>query len=206
MKKIYVFRHGETDWNKERRLQGSTDIPLNETGRHQALKLREFFRTWPVEVFLSSDLARAKETAEIAAGELDVEFVFDPRLRETNLGQAEGLTVDEVISRFGQEAWHKWHSSGSDFGNFRFPKGESKHEHLQRVFGAIEEFVHSTSFHAIGVATHGGAMRRLIHHLRPDLDSPVMVGNCSLYEISFEAERSLWTVDVTPKCVADDEA
>lgn len=203
---FYVFRHGETDWNKATRLQGNTDIPLNETGRKQALVLRDFFTENPVDIFISSDLGRARETAEIALGDLQVPISLYPGLRETNLGQAEGLTYDEIIDRFGQKILDDWYAAGTKVGyekeieDARFPGGESKKEHLSRVLSTLTGFARATPYARVGVATHGGTLRRLIHHMRPDLENPVMVGNCSLYEMRFEVGSGLWSVDINVKC------
>src|SRR5687767_15916178 len=105
MARLYIFRHGETDWNLARRIQGHTDIALNERGRDQARDLANRLERYPIQAILSSDLARARETAEIVARRSDVPVFVDERLREASLGDAEGLTVDEAIARFGAEAW-----------------------------------------------------------------------------------------------------
>ncbi len=198
MRTLFIFRHGETDWNKEGRFQGRFDIPLNETGRKQAERLREFFSLNPVEVFLSSDLARARETAEIAKGELDVPVVLESRLRETNLGDAEGLTQEEVAVKFGPELLQGWRSIGLENQNFRFPNGESKAEHLERILAGLEQFLGSTEYSRIAVASHGGVMRRLLHHLLPGLSTPVMVGNCVIYRVDFYEDGSRWVVHPEP--------
>ena len=199
-KTLFVFRHGETDWNKEGRMQGGTDIPLNETGRRQAGVLAEFFKKNPVEVFLTSDLMRAHDTARIARGETDIPLVIDPRLRETNLGQAEGLLFDEVEARFGKALLDLWRHSGQEHRHVRFPGGESKHEHLTRVLDGLESFLHSTTHRRIGVAVHGGVMRRLIHHIRPDLTAPVVVANCVTYKVEYLQAKRLWHVELEPVC------
>jgi broad specificity phosphatase PhoE len=197
---IYAFRHGETDWNKQSRFQGRMDIPLNENGRMQALRLREFFRTNSIEAVVSSDLSRALETARIAMGELDVPLILDSRLRETNLGDAEGLTYAEVIARFGPSAMEAWRSIGAGHGDVRFPGGESKQEHLTRILAALDDVLTVQPFERFAISTHGGALRRLIHHLRPDLTEPVMIGNCVLYEIRFHSSYGSWEVDLEPRC------
>lgn len=199
-KTLFVFRHGETDWNLNHRLQGGTDIELNETGREQAHKLSEFFRSNPVEVFLSSDLSRARETAEIAAKHLNAPIIIDARLRETNLGIAEGLTRDEVEVKFGADCFERWRSIGSYDKDFRFPSGESKAEHLARILAALHDFVATSHHERIGVATHGGSIRRLIHHLRPELAEPAKIGNCVVYELAYEMERGLWLAQEEPVC------
>jgi len=201
LKMIYMFRHGETDWNREGRMQGGTDIPLNETGREQALRLREFFRANPVDAFLSSDLRRAHDTAKIAAGEPAAPIILEPRLRETNLGEAEGLTVEEFLERFGAELLEKWRALDKVHEHVRFPQGESKLEHLTRFLKGLEDFLHSPqarSWSRIGVATHGGSMRRIMHHLQPHFSEPMMVGNCVTYRFEYHLPTRVWTLDPRP--------
>lgn len=203
VKKLYVFRHGQTDWNLNRRLQGSTDIPLNLTGREQALVLKEFFAKHPVEVVLTSDLIRARETAEIALKDHGCPFVLMPELRENCLGDAEGLTLDEVDERFGANAWGDWSAFCERTEHFAFPGGESKAVHLKRALTALESYLEQTAFGRIAVSTHGGTLRRIIHHLRPDLAEPVWIGNCSLYEFAYDLGERRWIVDLNLKCEAE---
>lgn len=196
VKEFFIFRHGETDWNREQRLQGSTDIPLNDVGRRQATELHRFFLREPVDIFLSSDLSRALETAKIAAGNQEFRVIADSRFRETNLGKAEGLTVTEVIETFGEEVWRAWHSSISNSDCIRFPEGETKKQHLDRLFSALNEYALHYDYSKMAVATHGGALRRMIHHLRPDLKEPVKVPNCAIYKFEVEVESRIWKVDI----------
>jgi broad specificity phosphatase PhoE len=83
---LLLVRHGETDWNAEGRLQGHTDTPLNELGRRQALTLADELAGDGIEAVYSSDLARARETAEIVAERLRLAVVLDPDLREKDWG------------------------------------------------------------------------------------------------------------------------
>ncbi|MDC7682098.1 histidine phosphatase family protein [Asticcacaulis sp. BYS171W] len=93
---FYVLRHGQTDWNAQMRLQGSTDIPLNETGRDQARMAAFFLADQGITQILASPLVRAHETATIVAETLNVPVVTDARLTERHFGLFEGLTIDEV--------------------------------------------------------------------------------------------------------------
>ena len=197
MKEIFIFRHGETDWNRDGRMQGHIDIPLNETGRTQALALQKFFERHPIEVILSSDLGRAQETAKIARGALEIPIVTDARQRETNLGQAEGLTREAAQAKFHPSIWQNWHSFPESWDH-RFPGGESKRENLDRVHGSLLDFLSKTPFAKIGVSSHGGSMRRLLHALRPDILEPVMVGNCFLFKLDYSPARGLWVEDINP--------
>jgi probable phosphoglycerate mutase len=104
---LTLIRHGETDWNRARRIQGSTDIPLNDTGRAQARATAdelavEFDRLGVTPVVVASDLLRAHETARIIAAVLDADDpVLYPELRERRYGAADGLVVWESRARPG---------------------------------------------------------------------------------------------------------
>ena len=88
---LYIMRHGRTDWNDRHKLQGSTDIPLNEEGRRMAEKAREEYRDIPLDVCWSSPLVRARETAEIVLRGRGIPIHTDDRLREMSFGDYEGL-------------------------------------------------------------------------------------------------------------------
>jgi broad specificity phosphatase PhoE len=96
MTTLLLVRHGETDWNAERRWQGHADVPLNERGRDQAERLAEELENARVDAVYSSDLSRARETAEIVGARLGVPVVLDPALREIDVGSREGLTWPET--------------------------------------------------------------------------------------------------------------
>src|SRR4029079_3482461 len=100
MTTILLARHGETDWNVERRVQGHSDTPLNDTGRGQARALAEELAGEPIDAVYSSDLVRAHETARLVAEQrgLDVTAIRD--LREKHFGTWEGLTDVEIHDRF----------------------------------------------------------------------------------------------------------
>lgn len=97
---IVLVRHGETDWNLERRWQGHSDRPLNETGRAQARELAEALADEPFDAVYSSDLMRAHETARIVAERMGLDVTAVPDLRETRFGSWEGLSDEEVAHRF----------------------------------------------------------------------------------------------------------
>lgn len=94
--RIYLFRHGETDWNKERRLQGQTDIPLNECGRELAVKTAEAMGGISFDRAFCSPLKRAQETARILLGAAGVPLETDRRLMEVGFGEWEGAGFDEA--------------------------------------------------------------------------------------------------------------
>jgi broad specificity phosphatase PhoE len=152
---IYLARHGETDDNREPiRVQGFTDTPLNDTGRRQAAALAERVQPLALRSLWSSDLMRARETAEIVGGRLGLKVRLDPRLREANRGRWEGRRFIDV-ERECPDLYAAWRRAGS---SFRFPGGESLLEQSERVFAALESIRASSELPAL-VVCHGGSVR-----------------------------------------------
>ena len=84
---LYVVRHGETDWNKVKRVQGHTDIPLNEYGRHLARETAKGLKETRIDLAITSPLIRAKETAQIILGTRQIPLLEDPRIKEIGFGE-----------------------------------------------------------------------------------------------------------------------
>ena len=124
---ILLVRHGETDWNRDRRVQGHTDVPLNETGREQARALAGELAGEPLAAVYSSDLSRALETATIVAEPRSLAVTTLPALREKHFGTWEGLTDAEVLTRFPDA-----HATG-------WGDGETTEEMADRVLAAVRE-------------------------------------------------------------------
>jgi len=155
---ILVARHGETDDNREPiRVQGFRDTPLNDAGRAQAHELAEQMAGERLISLWSSDLRRARDTAEIVGRRIGLEPRLDPRLREANRGEWEGrLFID--IAREDPEGYAAWLRAGD---RFRFPGGESLAEQQARVVAAIDEVRRSGKLPAL-VVCHGGSIRVLL--------------------------------------------
>src|SRR5437764_266405 len=128
---MLLVRHGETDWNRERRYQGHADRPLNETGREQAEALAEELAGERIDVVYTSDLLRARETAEIVAARLGADVVALRELREIDVGEWEGLTWPEIEERFPEGA-RRWHEHG-----FGWEAGETYDQLGERVVAAL---------------------------------------------------------------------
>ena len=118
---LFLFRHGETDWNREGRLQGHTDTPLNANGLAQAEALADSLRPHRLDAVVSSDLTRARTTAQIVADTLRVPLFIEPGLRETDVGAAEGLLWADAKTRFSERLTERWYSDG----DVAFPGGET---------------------------------------------------------------------------------
>ena len=130
---LFLFRHGETDWNREGRLQGHTDTPLNATGLAQAEALVDRLRPHGLDAVVSSDLARAWTTGRIVAEGLGVPLILEPGLREAQIGEAEGLFWPEVKSRFGEALTERWFTED----DAAFPGGETGLETRTRGLAAL---------------------------------------------------------------------
>ena len=155
---LYLARHGETNDNLEPiRVQGFTDTPLNDTGRHQAAELAERAAgLGPVSLW-SSDLSRARETAEIVGARVGLVPRLDARLREANRGRWEGHRFID-IEREEPELYAAWRRAGE---NFRFPGGESLRDQLNRVKAALADVRRSGQLPAL-VVCHGGSIRVML--------------------------------------------
>ncbi len=172
MTTILLARHGETDWNREGRYQGWADPSLNESGRAQARTLAAQLRDEPIDAVYSSDLRRARETALIVAAPHGVPVVADPGLREIDVGSWSGLTHAQIQERFP-------HAENHD--------GETREQHLARVFETVERIARLHPRGRILIVSHGGSLRALRRHA---LDEPVQpIENCTVFELHFRDER-----------------
>ncbi len=190
---IYIFRHGETDWNRERRFQGHTDIPLNQKGRQQAMELKAHLALLNPELILSSDLSRALETAKIVSEGLFVPIQISESLREARLGAPEGQLREDIIKTYGEESWQKWLSVDPKDIDFSFPEGESKREQRDRALNFIlQELETRADLKSVAVSTHGGTLRRLVHHCESSPLEPIAIPNCSLYHLEFFRREKKW--------------
>ena len=157
---LYIARHGETDFNKEGRLQGHTDRPLNDTGRAQALAMAERMRPFGLARVGASTLSRAAETASICAGALGVPADYaDSDFRERAYGAFEGLTRDELLARHAEE-YRAWQENN----RFTPPGAESYQELVDRMLRATVRAADEAQKESgnLLVVSHGGAMRALV--------------------------------------------
>jgi broad specificity phosphatase PhoE len=171
---IFLARHGETDWNRDRRIQGHSDVPLNDAGRAQAAELGLRLDFDRIRAAYSSDLVRARETAEIAlAGRLPV--AIRESLRERHFGTWEGLTDTEVFRRFPDAG------DGRAWGD-----GETHDEMTTRVVATLLDIAAAHPTKGVLVVTHGGPMRAA---LRVCGVEPTSIGNCEIVAIKVVGKR-----------------
>ncbi len=149
-----LVRHGETDWNRERRIQGSTDIPLNETGREQARATGALLASRRWTALVASPLGRAAETARLIGEHVGLgEPELEPRLAERDYGQAEGLTGPEIDAMF---------PDGADV-----PGREPREAVAERAVAALHDLAARHPGEAVIVVAHGGVIRSVLETVAP---------------------------------------
>ena len=179
---IFLFRHGETDWNRDGRLQGRVDVPLNATGLAQAEALARELAPRRLEAILSSDLLRAWTTGRIVAEALGVPIFAAEGLRETSVGEAEGLLWAEAKDRFGEGLTQRWYTDD----DVAFPGGETGRATRTRGLAALRRFAAASPCRRIGVSTHGAMIRQLMRHALPPGSAPTPTHNTVLYILGYE--------------------
>ncbi len=166
------IRHGETPWNAERRIQGHTDIGLDPEGVHQAGLAGRWLAASECrpQVLYSSDLLRARLTAEALAGALGLPIGFIPALRERRYGLFEGLTYDEARARHPQDYAAFEHREP----DYAFPLGgESLRTFSARVVGALQALHAAHHGGVVAIVTHGGVLDIVNRFVRGNpLDTP----------------------------------
>jgi probable phosphoglycerate mutase len=174
-----IVRHGETDWNVEKRIQGHTDVPLNATGRAQALAMAFNAAHQRFSAIYSSDLSRAMETARYVAEREDEAIRPMPQLRERHYGILQGLTAAEAAERHpGAHALYVARDPDYDFVT-----GESLRGFATRVLSGLDLLARHHAGETILAASHSGVLDVLYRHAtgRP-LESPrdFEIPNCAL--------------------------
>ncbi|EJL43254.1 histidine phosphatase family protein [Brevibacillus agri] len=149
---MYLVRHGETQWNQIRRIQGHSDIALNELGMRQAELVAGRFRREKIHAVYSSDLSRARETAAKIAENFSISVGTHPTLRERCYGQWEGLTYEEIRARFENQD--------------EASCGIETFEDMQRrAVAALTELAAKHQNEAIVVVSHGGLINSFLHYV-----------------------------------------
>jgi probable phosphoglycerate mutase len=198
IKEFLLFRHGQTDWNKEGRLQGSQNSVLNEVGKEQAKKLADSLVFEGLEVIVSSDRLRAKETGDVVAKKLNIPIYFTKNLSEACLGYLEGKFLSELDQHIDPTLWENWLSTDSIYDDLKFDGGESKKEVKERAFNYLESFISEfPSLNKIGVSSHGFLIKLLILDIYKEKLPFFELKNGSLVHLLFNSETKEWSLGKT---------
>lgn len=186
MTELWLVRHGQTDWNVEGRYQGQADQPLNAVGLAQALQAAAQLQGRRFAAIYSSDLQRARVTADIIAAQLGLSVRVDRRLREVNQGEWEGMLTADIQQRYAAV----WSSRCADSLNTAPPGGESLAQVAARVLASIHEITQHHTGAPILLVSHGLALSVVIcaaqglpltdafHHIPPNAQ-PIIVEWCT---------------------------
>lgn len=182
MIQLGFVRHGITRWNIEGRAQGNSDIPLAEQGLQEAQLLAERPEIGDWDIVFSSDLSRAKQTAEIIVEKIGVPLHLDPRLRERSGGLIEGTTEAERVERWGPN----WREFDMEF--------ETNDSIIARGMSFIDEISEKHSNERVLIVSHGAFIKRLLNVLIPNMNMDGSLKNTSLTSL-VKCERG-WDCDL----------
>ncbi len=185
MRKLYIARHGETDYNVQNRYAGTIDVPLNQKGIEQSKKLAKTLTKYPIDIIVSSSKKRAIETAEIIEKYLGKPLVKKDAFVERNLGIYEGLTRNEAREKY-PDLWARnvlHEKNNAEHG------GESVGEVIKRVKKALEEALLEYEGQTILIITHG-YVSRMLHGLflgiSEEENNDFLLSNCQVAEYDIE--------------------
>lgn len=163
---LYIVRHGETEWNAKKILQGHKDIPLNKKGKEQALVLAKKFKNIHLDAVFSSDLIRAKRTAELIVLEKKLAIETTKALRERDFGSLEGISLQEYLKILDEYSEKTAKLSYQEKAKLRIKKDV---ETIEKMTGRFITFLREVAVGYPGktvlIVTHGGTMRNFILHI-----------------------------------------
>jgi len=177
--RICLVRHGETEWNAERRIQGQIDIGLNETGLRQAAAAGRWLKSAGIMALYSSDLKRARTTAEAIGAALGLVPALLPEMRERRYGVFEGLTYAEAQARF-PEGYAAFEGRNADYN---FEHGESLRDMYARVTGKLIEIAAAHPGQSVVIVLHGGVLdivNRFVRRRGLDVQRDFLIPNAGL--------------------------
>ena len=203
MTTLLFIRHGETDWNAQGRFQGQIDVPLNARGQRQAQRLAQRLAAEPPRPIVSSDLQRARQTAQPLAAAWGAPVAAAPGLREQSFGVLEGLDLP-AITRQHPELWARWSEHRADYA---LPGGESTRQFHARVLQAVGELAAAHAGATLLVVTHGGVLDmlwRTAHGLALDGPRRCAIPNTGLNRLAWR-DGTLAVLDWADAAHLDDE-
>ena len=182
---IILIRHGETEWNSQKRMQGHSNSDLSSVGQAQIQALGQWMKNVPFDLIYSSDSPRAKQTAEAITQFSGHELQFDQRLREKNLGVFEGLTSEEARERH-PEVFRLFKTAGS---KYVIDEGESTQQLQDRALEIVDEIRIKHPEEHVLLVTHGGFIRVVMKHsLGLSLETPTrfLIRNTGVFRLVWE--------------------
>ncbi|NLP18516.1 MAG: histidine phosphatase family protein [Firmicutes bacterium] len=191
---FYLVRHGVTEWNRERRIQGQLDVELTEEGREQARRAGRALVGEGIEYIYTSDLSRARETARIIAAELQIPIAGSRReLREIDFGRWEGLGIEEIGEK-DPEVYARWRENRIEMPT---PGGESFRMLADRSVKCIDHLAAKHPQDKMVVVTHGGPIIHILGAImKEDLKKQPLfrIANCSITTVTYNPAEDDWQI------------
>ena len=189
VKNFYIFRHGQSSYNMEGRIQGHTNNSvLTNRGIDEAHNAASLLQDKKIEVVVSSPLRRAKQTGSIVSKIIKVPLQYDDRFTEVNVGIAEGLHYTKAQQKFG-DLYRQWRSADPKYIDIHFEKGESKRDVQKRVFKALNEYAQNPDYQNIAVSGHGITLSQALMAL--DVEQPD-IPNGAIIHLQYDNDNNRW--------------
>lgn len=190
--RLYIMRHGETDWNKEKKIQGRVDIPLNEKGRALTRITAEKLQNIPFAAVYTSPLMRAKETARIIVGERKIPFIEDDRIAELCFGEGEGMRARDDKNGHYVSVFENFFCHPEKYEPL--PGGETLEHLCERTGTFLNDLIHMPEWKdkTLLISTHGAAMRGIMNNVRKESIENFWMGklldNCAVTIVDVKDE------------------
>ena len=174
--RLLVVRHGRTDWNDLKKVQGLADIELNETGKMQAKEVAKSLEDENIDLIICSPLKRTRQTASIINEEKNIDIIYDDRIKERDFGEFEGLNRNE-FDYFGYWTYSK---------NYQYKKAENIQDFFKRIFGFLDDIKQKYKDKTVLLVIHGGVSVAINSYFEghPKDDEPTKnaLQNCQVKE------------------------
>lgn len=188
---LYFVRHGQTPANVRHQFAGATDVPLDDLGKRQAEQVANRFRYFEIDAIMSSPLQRAHYTAQQIGAVTGHQPHLMDGLREIDFGDAEMLTINELLEQFG----HLMPALGDPRDTtLQWPNGESRHGFHTRVLSSVNAIMRNYADKRVAVVCHGGVISSVLSHLE---DGPrndfqrYRIANCSITHMSVRQHETI---------------
>lgn len=186
---IYLTRHGQTEWNIERRLQGRGNSPLTEAGIERANELRDRIKDIDIDVIYSSPIERALDTANIIKGEKSIEVITDDGLMEMCFGDYEGRKTDEVMKENPE-----WNIDLIMHGDVKLcaPNGENLGDVRNRIKDTMDRVIDENRGKSILVVAHGITLKALMYYFKDEEVNSEVMGQATLTKVNIDDNNNFY--------------
>lgn len=184
---IYITRHGQTDWNVQRKVMGRCDEPLNQNGLKQAEETRKKLIDIDIDLIICSPLMRAKQTAEVINTNRNIPIIYDDRIIERDFGEFEGMETKD----FDFDGYWNYYK------NMQFERAENIQVFFQRVYNFLNDIITKYDSKNVLLVAHGGISIPVACYFNDNIpegslvDAGLVLGNCQVASYSIDENRKL---------------